>query len=244
MSNTELYDGEDSREGRRSRSEGRRVSEARGGSETADSENSKFADNEDSEIVDGEGLVIADSEDSETLDGKNSNTRSGLSDVGKGVSRRFSKAGDSICCSSWRFSIVTKELGEWALRETSEIIPNNGEEFGSSNRKPADSNKRSRLSDASGNASRLFLMTGNAVGCSSLTSSTVADELVAHVLRETSEMESSDGGDSREGKDSRSESRRVSGTRGNFETADDRGSDDDSDFSDTTVLGSGKDSSS
>jgi len=86
-------------------------------------------------------------------------------------------------------------------------------------------------------------MTGNAVGCSSLKSPTVAEELVARVLRETSKMESSDGGDSREGKDSRSESCRVSGTRGNFETADDRGSDDDSDFGGTTVSGGGKDSS-
>ena len=72
---------------------------------------------------------------------------SGLSDVGRGVSDLFSK------------------VVEWALRGTSEIASNAGGESSSSNHKPADSNKRSGLSDASGNASQLLSKTGNAVCC-------------------------------------------------------------------------------
>jgi len=123
--------------------------------------------------------------------------------VGRDTSRLFSEVEDSVCRSSRRSSNVA----------------NDGAESGSLSRKPVGSHKRSGLSDASGNASRLLSKTGDSVGCSSLTSSTVAEELVARVLRETSKAELYDGEDSREGRRARSEACRVSEARGGSGTA-------------------------
>jgi len=191
------------------------------GSGFTDNEDSEIVDREDSEIVDSKGSEVADSWNRELAD---SSARSGLSDVGGGVSRLFSKAGDSVCCSSWRSSNVTEELVEWA-------------------RKPAGSNKRSGLSDVSGNAPRLFSKTGNSFRCSSWKSSTVAKEPVARALRERSKTKASNGEDSCEGRNTRSKGRGVSGARGDSETMNDEGSDDDIDFSDNTVSSDGEDSS-
>lgn len=202
------------------------------GSEIVDCEYSKAVNIEDLEIGDCKGSAIAHSEDSEFADSEHSaivgsenrdladsGMRSGLLNMSGGVLRLSSKAGDSVCCSSWRSSNVTEEQVERPLREMSETTSNNGAESSSSNREFVGSSARLGLSDTSGDPSQLFSRTGDSVCCSSEKSSTLAKELVACALREMSETELSDREDSRESRDSISEGRRVSGMKGDFETA-------------------------
>jgi len=139
---TESSDGGDARQGGVSMSEDREVPGTKGDSkstdnegsetgkskvsETAESEISEFTDNKDSEIVDSKGSEVADSWNCELAD---SSARSGRSEArGGGVSRLFSKAGDSVCRSSWRSSNITEELVERPLRETSETEPSDDED--------------------------------------------------------------------------------------------------------------------